>query len=175
MPLTVETGEGLADADALVSLAECDAYHSSRGNNGWTGEDVDKESAIRRASTFMSNSYQWMGLRRRGRDQALEWPRTGVFDHEGFSISFEEVPIEIRHATAEVAFRELISPGSMTPDFNAQERIESAKVGPIEVTYDTRRADADAARPVLLVVRDLVGPLLAARSGGARLWGETER
>lgn len=175
MPLTVETGEGLADADALISLAECDAYHLARGNNGWTGEDADKESAIRRASSFMSHSFRWMGLRRRGRDQALEWPRSGVYDHEGFSIPYTSVPFEIRHATAEVAFRELVSPGSMNPDFTPQERIASAKVGPISVTFDDRRADADASRPTLLVVRDLIGPLLDQRSGGARLWGEAER
>lgn len=164
MPLTVEDGTGLAAADAFVSLADADAYHTARGNSTWTGDDADKEAAIRRASFFLSNSFRWKGYRLNGRTQALAWPRHDVVDGESWSVSADAVPQEIRDATAEIAVRELVSPGSMTPDVTMADKVKRERVGPIEVEYANASAAADASRPILLIVRDMIGGLLAGSS-----------
>ncbi|MEN9060009.1 DnaT-like ssDNA-binding protein [Ponticoccus litoralis] len=174
MALTVETGAGLPDADALVSLAYVDAHHEAQGNAGWAGEDAAKEAAIRRASRYLSNSYRWQGYKLRARAQSLAWPRSGVVDDEGNGIPSEEVPDEVKQACAEIALRELEAPGAMTPDYTPSERIKAEKFGPVSFEYDMSRTDAESVRPVLLIVRDLIGPLLSHR-GGSRLAGSAVR
>lgn len=171
MALTVETGTGSSSADALDSLANVDAYHTARGNAAWTGTDALKEAAIRRATAFLSSAFSWQGLRTHGRDQALAWPRSGVVDREGYGIVSDTIPIEIRQALAEIALRELVTPGSMTPDFAANELAKREKVGEIEIEYALANLTAEAARPVLLVVKDLVGQFMAKTAASASIVG----
>jgi hypothetical protein len=164
MPLTVENGTGRTDADSLVSLAECDDYHSVRGNATWTGTDEAKEQALRRASAFLSNAYQWAGWQTRPRIQSLAWPRAEVVDQDGFLVRSDEVPVEIRQATCEVALRELVSPGAMNPDVTTAETVKSVTAGSVSVQFANASAGPGANRPVLMVVRDLISGFL--RSGG---------
>jgi hypothetical protein len=174
--LTVEDGTGLGDADSFISLADATAYHAARGNAAWTAEGVTddlREQALRRATSFLSASFPWAGYRVRGRDQALAWPRYGVSDVEGWAVPSDAVPREVRDATAEVALRELAAPGSMTPDVVLSERIKSEQVGPIRTEY-FGSTSVDEVRPTLLIVRDLVGGLLA-RWGGSALVGTSYR
>lgn len=175
MALTVEDGSGVAGADALITLAFADAYHSSLGNTTWTGDDTTiKEPAIKRSTAFVSNSLSWMGYRVSGRSQSLAWPRTGVYDSEGYSIASAEIPIEVKNAVAEIALRELVSPGAMNPDFTQSEMVKREKVGSLEVEYLNSSTTAEAQRPVLLVVRDMIGQFLAG-GGTSILSGSTVR
>ena len=161
MALTVEDGTAKADADALWSLADIDSYHSDRGNTDWTGTDAVKEGAIRRATSYLSDHFDWMGSRTEGRSQALSWPRSGVVDREGETIADDEIPVEIQYACAEAALRELVDPGSLAPDFTPTERLTEVRVGPITVKYDDTRTEADAARLVALRLRDLIAQFLS--------------
>lgn len=173
MTLIVETGAGIATADALASLDFVDAYHTARGNTAWTGTDDAKEQAIRRASTFVSEAVRWRGYRSFGRLQAFDWPRSGVTDDEGFGVNGDEVPGEVLRAVAEAALREIATPGSLTPDYTPSERLASATVGPISVSYDLSRTDPGAARPVLLILQDILAPLILG--GGTMVSGEVMR
>lgn len=173
MTLTVETGTGSALADAFVSEAEADAYHAARGNSTWTGDSADKEVAIRRATSYVSESYAWAGYRKEGRDQALAWPRIDVTDREGFTIPSDQVPVEVKSATYEIALRELVTPGAMTPDYTPSDRVKMEKIGPMTVEYDLSRRDAGSVVPVIQVIQDLIGPFL--RKTGGRLGGEAVR
>lgn len=166
MALTVETGIGLADADAFVSVEDCDAYCAAHGLTDWT-EAADspaslKEAAIRRATAHLSNGYRWMGLRRRGRDQALAWPRIDAYDRESYVISYEVVPVEVVHACCEIAAREVATPGFMNPDVIMVDRIRREKVGSLETEYADVGAYPEAARPVVFRVRELIGQFLAS-------------
>lgn len=174
MALTVEDGTGLADADALISLAYADSYHSDRGNSTWTGTDADKEAAIRRASFFLTNSFNWEGYRLNGRSQSLAWPRTYVTDYEGNSVPSDEVPTEVQQACAEAALRELVDAGSLTPDYTPSERVKSEKFGPVAFEYDMSQPSAEASRPIMLIVRDLIGQFLA-NDGGSQIFGRVSR
>jgi hypothetical protein len=165
--LIVEDGSGMTNADAFISVAFADEYHTAMGNPTWTGEDTLKEAAIRRATAFLSNSYQWQGYKRQGRPQSLAWPRVDVVDREGWGVAFDAVPIEIQKATAEIALRELVSPGSMNPDFLATDQVKREKVGQLEVEYLNANTSAQSARPVLLIVQDIIGPLLRAGAGNS--------
>lgn len=164
MALTVETGTGSATADALWTLAAIDTYHSDRGNATWTGTDAVKEQAIRRGTAWVSEHFTWKGTETHGRDQALAWPRAWVADANGWPIDSDEIPTEVKHATAEAALRELVTPGFFTPDVTLTDRVRREKVGPIETEYATSAATAGATRPVATLITDLVRGLI--RGGG---------
>lgn len=179
MTLVVEDGTGKTDANGFISVAYFKAYCDARGHDYSAYSDTLIEQGIVRATAFMSDSYRWAGERTKGRSaigggQALAWPRWDVVDDDGYSVPADEVPDEIERATAEVTRRELATPGAMTPDYTPSERVKMEKVGSIAVEYDLSRTDADSVRPVLLVVRDLIGPLLAT-GGGSLVQGSAVR
>lgn len=139
MTLIVEDGTGLSTAESYISVADADAYHTSRGNTGWTGTEAAKEAALRRSTDWMVATYRngWKGVRCAS-TQALDWPRYDVElnDVSGGPTSYllpsNEVPLEVRRACAEMALRALTT--NLRPD---QGRIQkSATVGPVSVVYD---------------------------------------
>lgn len=155
------------------SVAGADAYHSARANAAWTGSDEAKQAALIRASAYIDGKYQqqnscgrwesmFSGVKTGGRAQELQWPRTGATDNEGAAIPPDEVPAEIERATYEAALRELVSPGSLSPDYVAAEAIKRQKVDVLEIEYQaTTTTDGGVpTRPVLTVVDELVAPLL---------------
>lgn len=175
MALTVEDGTGLSNADALVSLTEVDAYHTKFGNTTWTGTNEAKEIAIRRASVYLTNSFRWMGWKVNLREQALAWPRTGVVDEDGYAVDSDAVPQEIKDACAELALRELVTPGTMTPDVIPGDAVTRERIGELEVEYASAKSNPGMARPVVSIVNDMVGQFLASGGFGNMLAGKTSR
>lgn len=179
MAIVVEDGTGLTNADAFISVAFFKEYHDARGNDYSDYANAALEQAIVRATDFISESHHWAGykVKERGHrdgEQALAWPRSYVVDRNGYSVANDEVPTEVQKATAEVAFYEAGTPGGMQPTYVAHDRVASEKVGPLSIEYDLSRRDAEGARPVLLIVRDLIGQFLA-RGAGNRLAGSAVR
>ena len=179
MALVVEDGTGKTDADAFISVAYFKAYADARGHSYADYTDAQIEQAIIRSTDFLSDSFTWEGFKRNERgnldgEQSLAWPRSWVEDRNGYSVPNDEIPDEIERATAEIVRRELETPGSMTPDYTPSERVKSERVGPLTVEYDLSRTDAESVRPVLLVVRDLIGQFLK-RGAGSRIAGSSVR
>ena len=171
MALTVEDGTGLADADTYAALATASDYATARGLTfAISGADqTPAEAALRRATTWL-DAYVLPRLsgtyRTHQRDQALQWPRSGVVDREGNGIDSDEIPQEIINACIEAAVREKASPGSLSPDVTPgtvakRERIEGA----VEVEYFRAGAVADQ-RPISTVIDDILAPLLGPRATG---------
>ena len=153
------------------SVAAADAYHTARGNTAWTGTNDVKTAALVRASAYIDGRYRfrlasgrWQsmfkGTKTGGRAQELEWPRTGATDYEGSEIPSNEIPREVEQATYEAALRELVSPGSLSPDFTYSAQVTREKVGPIEVQYAESQASGTPNRPVIPAIDELLGPLL---------------
>lgn len=159
------------------TLEGADLYHQARGNVAWAaGTEEARTGALVRATDYIDGRYRvllasgrWAsmfpGVRNAGRGQPNEWPRTGAIDYDGDPIQPDEVPDEVERATYEAALRELVSPGSLSPDFVASAAVTKEKVGPIEVTY----ADATAAgqvpnRPVVPAIDEILAPLLRTPS-----------
>lgn len=178
MVLVVETGAAMADADAFVSLEDFKAHCDKRG---YTYGDDDNliDQAIVRATAFISESYSWQGWRVKSRNssdgaQALSWPRYDVIDEDGYTVPADTVPIEIVKATIEVARKELAVPEVMTPSYTPSEQVKREKFDKIEFEYAVGVGGAESVRPVLLFVRDLIGPFLSA-GGGSSLSGTAIR
>ena len=183
MALNVETGSGLSNANALISLAKCKEYWSRRGRPLDSYSDEDVEGAIVRATDYVSNRFAYKGYRTRRRNyanpsatQSLEWPREGVTDLRDFDIedSFylsysgylgnlvpsDVIPVEVTYAVAEVARAELEEPGIFSPMFEGSKVIASESVGPMSVSYDSARNSTLTATPVIPAVNDYLAPFL---------------
>lgn len=162
--------------DFYGTVEAADAYHAARANAAWAGDDVAKQAALIRASVYIDGRYRkllasgaWQslfpGVKTEGRGQTREWPRTGAEDYEGHAIPSDQVPVEVEQATYEAALRELVEPGSLSPDFVAASTVKRQKVGPIEEEFSVA-AGADGAasiRPVISIIDEMIAPVLVAR------------
>jgi hypothetical protein len=161
-------------ADHYGTLAEANEYHTERGNATWAGNDMVKTSALVRATTWLDARFgpRFPGVRTDGREQPLQWPRVDAMDREGYGIPADEVPTEIKRATFEAALRELVSPGSLAPDYIAANRVKREKVGPLETEY-AGAIGAQDVQPVVSIIEDLLYSLLGRRTSS--LVGRTVR
>jgi hypothetical protein len=167
--MVVEDGTGKADANSYGSLADAYAYHEARGNTAWTSTPPSPESDTQKAALIRATSYidgrygaKFPGTKKRGREQALAWPREDALDRDGYEIEDDEVPAEVERATFEAALRELVSPNSLNPDVVMTDRVKSEKVDVIAVEYAASTQASDSI-PVVGQIDDILAVLI----GGA--------
>lgn len=165
MPLIIENGSGVADAESYISVEDADAYFAARAIEAWDGVE-DKEAALRRATDYMNARYtgRWKGYRATA-TQALDWPRRDapLKDTEewfGF-VPTDAVPIEVKRACAELAL--LANGRELMPTL---ERAESTvQVGPVLVHFD----DSSPINPRFPSIDAMLSPYLTGSSFTARL------
>jgi hypothetical protein len=191
MAFVVETGQGLSDATAFITVVEAKEYWDDRGLDHSSYTDGQIQAAIIRATMYLSESFHWKGYRTKQRDyedptmsQSLEWPRVGVVDDSqnrvsggyrqgdygsGFGILVPDdvIPRQLKWATAEVAYYELSNPGAFAPAHQSNRVAKTERVGPLSVTYETSSNSSANARPILPTVTDLIGEFLETDSGTA--------
>jgi hypothetical protein len=116
--MTLNSIAGDAAAESYFSIAEADAYFSSRGVTAWTGTDAVKEQAARKGTTYLDNAYRerWKGITST-QPQALAWPRVEgsrggrpfygssypLLDENGWQIDPTIVPVQVKRAAMEAA------------------------------------------------------------------------
>lgn len=134
----------LSYVDLAVEVTEADDYADARLWSDWTGDEATKTAALRRAQDFIASTYndQWSDD---------DWDDT-------------DAPDEVRYAIIEGARRELVSPGSLSPDVTMGKVKTRVRVeGAVDVTYAS--GNASAQRPDISIIRNLLAPLLS--NGGA--------
>jgi hypothetical protein len=161
--LTIETGEGLPDAESYASIAAADVRCVSLGLISWAAlAEADKEIALRKAMIFMATyRTRWAG-RRVYQHQALDWPRYNVVV-DGFIVPSTVVPADVVHACIDLAVR-AGSGEDLLPDLDTgSNAIKKDKTGPLETEYfqNTTRA-----RERFVAVDALLAPYFGAASGG---------
>jgi len=162
--LVVETGAGLSNANSYLSVADADTYHEEHsGSTDWSGAGTaDKERALITATQYLDIKYsgRWKGVKGSS-TQALAWPRTGVYDAEGYSVASDLVPPQIEDACAELALK-ILEGDILLDDIDEPGDIasESVKVGPIEDSTTYLGSKSQVKKYPL--VEGLIKPLLDA-------------
>lgn len=105
MAFIVETGAGVADANAYVTVAELDAYWVDR-NVTLTNTDPEKQAAIIVATQYVDLNNRWKG-ELSAVTQTLDFPRQNVLDNEGRAIDKATIPTLLKSAIAEYSRRQL--------------------------------------------------------------------
>lgn len=101
MAIVVEDGTGLSTAEAYISVADADGYHSARNNTAWAAlSEVEKEAAILYATAWIDSRYSWRGTIVSD-TQALGLPTEDGEDDQGREIT--GLPLKVAQATAELA------------------------------------------------------------------------
>lgn len=136
MAINVETGNGSSSSESYASVSDADTYHASfTPGTVWSSAALsDKERALRIATQHIDTSYRFLGLRTFD-VQALQWPRTEVYDLDDKLISDRSIPKLIIQATCELALRALS--GSLVTDINQGSiKSTSVKVGPLSESIE---------------------------------------
>ena len=164
--MTLTTTAGSTTADSYASLAAADAFHTARGNTTWTGADALKEAALRRATAWLDGCYgqRWPGIPTYGRVQALDWPRTYAADCDGNAIDAVTIPPEVVTATCEAALRELVSPGSLSPDVTPGTAKVLTGVGSLSWTPLRSSASPNDMTPTLTAVERALAGIVGSAS-----------
>jgi len=165
LTFTVEDGSGVAGANSYTTEDVFDDYTDLHAYAVTVG---DTEAALVRASTALDGTYRHLypGTRTNGRDQGLDWPRTGAVDMNGVTIPDDEIPQEIIDATCELALRELNSPGSTLPDTAASGQAKRLKAGSVEIEFWATSSGGTAPLPSFSNIDAILGSLLPIGVGG---------
>lgn len=134
MPTIVETA-GAANANSFVSLAEAETYMESRlHKTTWEdAEQSDKEAALIWAARLINRTVRFNGTKASDL-QAMAWPRTGLVDESGFTVSSTSVPQTIKDLQVELAFLLLSSDRTAENEAGAA-GLTSLRAGPVSLSF----------------------------------------
>ena len=146
---------GAATSNSYATVAEADAYLAVRGDTStWTALTLgQKESKLQWAALYL-DTLTFKGTRSTS-TQALQWPRIGVWDRDGFEV--DGIPQALKNAQAEMAFQLIANDWTqgLGPVSN-----ETLSVGSISLGPETHR-------PFPAAVLALLRPLLASVPGAS--------
>lgn len=97
----------MTDVVYYIAVDDVDTYFANRGTvpEQWTAASpANQERALLTAAEWMDRTYgaRWKGARS-STSQIRDWPRTGVTDRDGNSLSSTTTPTAVRYANAEAA------------------------------------------------------------------------
>lgn len=125
---------------ALATVAGFTAYHTARGRDvsGAAFADADDvEASLLVGSEWLDGKYRslFSGLKINGRAQIREWPRNGAVDVYGNAIAADVEPVEIVNSVYEAAYKDRITPGSLSLDWTPGRYKRVAVSGAVSVEY----------------------------------------
>ncbi len=116
--LIQEDGTGLANANVYATIAEAAQYLENTGRKDAWGafSSATKNAALIQGADYLDQKYRrnFKGVRFSSA-QALEWPRSEVYNELGELVPADEIPVEIGEASIEFAFEAAGSPLAPTP------------------------------------------------------------
>lgn len=168
MTLVVETGAGIAGAEAYASVATADAYFAARTHlamyTTWTAlTTAKKEGALREAADYLDAEFgsQYRGTRA-GRIQGKLWPRTNALDDDGYPLP--DLPIELQLANCELAGRAATAP--LAADLERGGKVKRMKAGSVELEY----MDGATASTAYGIVTKMLAPILQTTGNAGWDW-----
>lgn len=101
----VEDGTGLETATSYLSETDMKQLWDNAGYDYSALASADIEVLLNNATLSLDGRYgeKWPGTRGSS-GQALDWPRSGVDDRDGYTRSSSSVPSEIETAVSELAY-----------------------------------------------------------------------
>jgi hypothetical protein len=153
--LVLETGAGLVNSNSYVDLAYADEYFIGHPfhADAWaeiTDEDR-REALLISASSFLDAYFDWQGYRATT-TQAMDWPRTMVYDADGLLLPYYSVPEQIRKATCEQAY--ILSKGDPAAPLPGV-GITNLRIDVIELTFDKAVRVSPISSMVVALLRGL--------------------
>lgn len=134
MTMIVETGLGVTDSNAYVSLTYAQNYHELYGNLDWVGTTPELELALINATRSLDTLYGTYYLSYPiARAQSLLFPRISFYTQTHQLVLSNTLPVQLKQATCELALSILLGQ-ELFPlvDNSSQIKQLQVKVGDIE-------------------------------------------
>jgi hypothetical protein len=137
LQFVVEDGTGLSNATSYVAEADADQYFDNRPNHAsisyWSAaSSAEKQGALVEATAYLDSHYIWASGVKTAKANALDWPRLGAYDAEGYEILTTEIPQRLQDACCELAIRILAGETLMG---DTSPLLDSAQIGPLSVDF----------------------------------------
>jgi len=103
MTLSIINEAGLSTSNAYVSLASCSEIllMDVHKTDNWASLSTTDQTANIIYGTFLLDvQIDWVGIKTNDSDQALDWPREGVYDQNLDSIDEDTIPVDIQTSCA---------------------------------------------------------------------------
>lgn len=122
--------------DFYGTAAAYTTYHTDRGRDV-SASTVDQiEVALLIATEWLDGSFTWPGYKVGTRETQLrDWPRSWVQDRDGYPVDHLTVPLEIEHATYEVALRWIADNTVLLADYTPDKYRRVSIDGALSVEY----------------------------------------
>lgn len=160
MPLIIEDGTGVENANSYATLAELAAYCTPRGLT-LPATDELKEKALILACDKLE-TYRYKGTKTDS-EQPLLWPRQNVYVDDGdeYPLGSDVIPNRLKNAQCQLA-AESAAGANLQPTGTGREIVKE-KADVLEVQYAP--TGSGTVTPQFNKAEDLLSPLL--KSGGA--------
>ena len=133
----VEDGTGKSDANAYITEAWATQYWEDHDDSNFTtawADVADKEMAIRMATQYLDAVHKklWKGQKKLS-TQALDFPRSNLYDSNNYILANDELPAQLMAATAELAIRHENEDEGLMPDLDEPGEVSAytVKAGPV--------------------------------------------
>lgn len=152
--MTLIVTPGGTDSNSYATLAEANEYHDTRLHNSEWGNatDLTKEAALIWATRTLDVNFYWYG-RKSTETQALDWPRSGVTDSDGYSIDSDVIPVQVKWAESELAFLLIKNDRTVAADPN-QDGVKELKINGIMLKFEVAPMQAALAASVVTLVQE---------------------
>lgn len=173
MSFVVEDGTGLPNATSYNTVQEIRDYWLSGGSKGYVDlspySDNEIQAASNVATTYIDQNYCFRGGIKLT-TQSLEWPRINVVDTSGREYPSDAVPLNVKAATSEYAYNQLInlSTGGLQPDRNPLGIVksESKSVGSLSKSVEYEEGTQNYSYKKLPYADNLLNKITTCGVGG---------
>jgi len=134
----VEDGSGKPDATSYLTVEEADGIMDRVPDEykaSWLSKDEYEKQQVLVWGTQIFDDYVYFPChpnQKTNQFQALNFPRYGIFNQDGYQIDAHSVPSFVKRAVTQLAF----SLGATDLTSEPIRGITSATVGPLSVTFD---------------------------------------
>lgn len=136
--ITVEDGSADPDANSYCDFDVADDYIST---NAFTSAEwlamvtLDKQKLLSRSSKYLDRMVQWEG-QRVDQDSGMRWPRSGVYDADGFEIADDVIPQALIDAVCEMAMYLMDTDWT---NLESSRGIKEVRADVVDVKFDTNQ------------------------------------
>lgn len=135
--MALDATVGGAASNAYLDADEADAYFADRlYATSWTAANsATKDAALITATLLIDRRVCFTGNSVTS-TQARRWPISGHLTRNGYQIPDDELPLDLRHATAELALYLLnANSDASQPNQVVEQGLTLVKAGPIELRF----------------------------------------
>lgn len=148
-------------ANAYLTIVEADDYFAERIHaDEWVALSPDNKCRMLVWATRLLDQWvSWLGVATTF-EQALDWPRWGLYTNTGDVLDQDLVPEGVKQAVCELAWNLRLEDLTMTPD-QTKAGLSSLTAGPVSLSFfgPTQGRISDADR---IIASNVMGPI--------RLW-----